>query len=106
MSKETTLGESRLHRAPGAQGIGRVLTALGLRPRASLILIPYIWLGMFFLIPFLIVLKISFARLAIAQPPFTPLFVCADPNSTSIIGWFFSGELDLQPSLSAYRSEE
>jgi putrescine transport system permease protein len=101
MSKET-LGTSRLHRAPGAQRIGRALKALGLDPRIAVILIPYIWLGLFFLIPFLIVLKISFARLAIAQPPFTPLFVCADPASTSLIGCFFSGELDLQPSLSAY----
>jgi putrescine transport system permease protein len=102
MSKETTLGSSRLHRAPGAQSIGRLLAALGLRPRTAVILIPYVWLTLFFLIPFLIVLKISFARLAIAQPPFTPLFVCADPASTSLIGCFFSGELDLQPSLSAY----
>jgi putrescine transport system permease protein len=102
MSNETISGNSRLHRAPGAQRIGRALTALGLRPRTVVILIPYIWLGLFFLIPFLIVLKISFARKALTMPPFTPLFVCADPNSTSLIGCFFSGELDLQPSLSAY----
>ncbi|GAB2179233.1 ABC transporter permease subunit [Dongia sp. agr-C8] len=102
MSDETTLGNSRLHRAPGAQSIRRVLSALGFRPRTAVILIPYLWLTLFFLIPFLIVLKISFARLAIAQPPFTSLFICADPASTSLIGCFFSGELDLQPSLSAY----
>ncbi len=102
MSNDTNLGNGRFHRAPGAQSIGKVMTALGLQPRTAVILIPYIWLGLFFLIPFLIVLKISFARLAIAQPPFTPLFVCADPASTSLIGCFFSGELDLQPSLSAY----
>ncbi len=99
MSNDAPLGDGRLHRAPGAQSLGKVMTALGLQPRTAVILIPYIWLGLFFLIPFLIVLKISFARLAIAQPPFTPLFVCADPASTSLIGCFFSGELDLQPSL-------
>jgi putrescine transport system permease protein len=102
MSNDTQLGDGRLHRAPGAQSIGRALTAIGLRPRTVVILIPYLWLTLFFLIPFLIVLKISLARLAIAQPPFTPLFVCADPASTSLVGCFFSGELDLQPSLSSY----
>jgi putrescine transport system permease protein len=35
--------------------------------------IPYLWLLLFFLVPFLIVLKISFAELQIAQPPYTPL---------------------------------
>lgn len=36
--------------------------------------IPYIWLLIFFLAPFAIVLKISFADPVIAQPPFTPTF--------------------------------
>jgi len=36
-------------------------------------LIPYLWLAFFFLIPFLIVLKISLSQTAIAQPPYTPL---------------------------------
>ncbi|MBB5752322.1 ABC transporter permease subunit [Prosthecomicrobium pneumaticum] len=34
--------------------------------------IPYLWLIVFFLIPFLIVLKISFSTTAIAIPPYTP----------------------------------
>ncbi len=38
------------------------------------ITIPYIWLLIFFLAPFLIVLKISLADPVIAQPPFTPAF--------------------------------
>ena len=38
------------------------------------ITIPYIWLFIFFLAPFLIVLKISLADPVIAQPPFTPAF--------------------------------
>ena len=37
------------------------------------ILVPYLWLIAFFLLPFLIVLKISFSQTAIAQPPYTPL---------------------------------
>jgi putrescine transport system permease protein len=91
-----------LNRAPGAQSIGNVLRAMGVRPRLAVLLIPYIWLVLFFLIPFLIVLKISFAKLAIAQPPFTPLLVCSDPEIASLWTCFFSGKLDLQPSLGAY----
>ena len=100
MSQDTSL--RGLHRAPGAQTIGRTLRAMGIRPRLAVLLIPYIWLVLFFVIPFIIVLKISLAKLAIAQPPFTPLFVCADPEITSLWGCFFSGKLDLQPSLGAY----
>ncbi|MGZ3286397.1 MAG: ABC transporter permease [Xanthobacteraceae bacterium] len=44
------------------------------------VLIPYLWLVVFFLVPFLIVLKISLSHTAIAQPPYTPVF---DP----VAGW-------------------
>src|ERR1700736_1773594 len=40
----------------------------------SAVLIPYGWLILFFLVPFLIVLKISLSATAIAQPPYTPVF--------------------------------
>jgi putrescine transport system permease protein len=36
-------------------------------------LVPYLWLAAFFLVPFLIVLKISLSQTAIAQPPYTPV---------------------------------
>src|SRR5580698_9640978 len=36
--------------------------------------IPYARLAAFFLVPFLIVLKISLSQTAIAQPPYTPVF--------------------------------
>ena len=36
--------------------------------------IPYIWLLIFFLAPFVIILKISTADPIIGQPPFTPMF--------------------------------
>ncbi len=36
--------------------------------------VPYVWLVVFFLVPFLIVLKISVSQTAIAQPPYTPVF--------------------------------
>ena len=42
--------------------------------RRLVILLPYVWLAIFFLAPFLIVLKISLSQTAIAQPPYTPVF--------------------------------
>jgi len=36
--------------------------------------VPYLWLLLFFLVPFVIVLKISFSESAIAMPPYEPLF--------------------------------
>jgi putrescine transport system permease protein len=42
--------------------------------RWLVVIIPYAWSLLFFLIPFLIVLKISFSTSAIAQPPYTPVF--------------------------------
>src|ERR1043165_7396379 len=37
------------------------------------VLVPYLWLIAFFLLPFLIVLKISFSQTTIAQPPYIPV---------------------------------
>jgi putrescine transport system permease protein len=51
--------------------------------------VPYLWLGVLFLVPFLIVLKISLSDPAVAQPPYKPVFEWRD-----IVG-FFSG-LDLE----------
>ena len=42
--------------------------------RAILIAIPYLWLTALFLVPFLIVLKISLSDIALARPPYTPQF--------------------------------
>ena len=46
--------------------------------RWMVIAIPFLWLLFFFAIPFLIVLKISFSRLAIAMPPYTPIVEYVD----------------------------
>lgn len=40
--------------------------------RAALILLPYSWLIALFLVPFLIVIKISLSDIALAIPPYTP----------------------------------
>lgn len=42
--------------------------------RLFVIYLPYLWLMFFFLVPFLIIFKISFSDPVIGQPPFTPLF--------------------------------
>lgn len=41
--------------------------------RWYVIAVPYMWLLVFFLIPFLIVVKISFSQSAMAIPPYTPV---------------------------------
>ena len=46
--------------------------------RKLVLYLPYAWLLLFFLAPFAIVLKISFADPIIARPPFTPLFDWAE----------------------------
>jgi putrescine transport system permease protein len=44
------------------------------RGRTGVIAIPYLWLLLFFLIPFVIVLKIAFSDSRIGMPPYEPLF--------------------------------
>ena len=62
--------------APGVQrGADRVTTGRGdWLWRRAVVGIPYFWLLVFFAIPFIIILKISFADPLIGQPPFTPLY--------------------------------
>ncbi|TWH00607.1 putrescine transport system permease protein [Mesorhizobium sp. J18] len=51
--------------------MGRLATAIGSR---LVIAVPYLWLLIFFLVPFIIVFKISLSTTAIAMPPYTPTF--------------------------------
>jgi len=44
------------------------------RPARFAAIAPYVWLALFFLVPFAFVLKISLSETAIAQPPYTPVF--------------------------------
>jgi putrescine transport system permease protein len=50
------------------------LKRLGLTGRTLVTSVPYLWLVLFFLVPFVIVLKISFSDAQIAMPPYQPLF--------------------------------
>ncbi len=45
---------------------------------------PYLWLLLFFTIPFIIVLKISFSTAALAIPPYEPLFEYVDGVLTAV----------------------
>ncbi|MCP3969684.1 MAG: ABC transporter permease subunit [Rhodobacteraceae bacterium] len=61
--------------------------------RFALISIPYLWLLALFLVPFVIVFKISLSDIALSIPPYTPQF---DPSA----GWpgvtAFLSDLDLE----------
>jgi putrescine transport system permease protein len=58
--------------------------------RWLIVIVPYLWLGFFFLVPFFIVFKISLSDLAISMPPYTPQF-----TGFSALGDFFS-KLDFE----------
>jgi putrescine transport system permease protein len=45
-----------------------------LRGRSLVALVPFLWLAVFFLVPFLIVFRISLSDDVLAQPPYAPLF--------------------------------
>jgi putrescine transport system permease protein len=44
------------------------------RPARFAAIAPYVWMALFFLVPFGFVLKISLSQTAIAQPPYEPVF--------------------------------
>ncbi|ARN75959.1 ABC transporter permease subunit [Oceanicoccus sagamiensis] len=54
--------------------------------RLAVIMLPYWWLIIFFLVPFAIVFKISFADPVVAQPPFTDFFNTTDNSK----GWLLA----------------
>ncbi len=49
--------------------------------------IPFVWLLLFFLVPFAIVLKISFAYTDVAIPPYTSLFEYMDESLTIVLNF-------------------
>ena len=77
------------------QSVSKPGRAAHSKARRLVILLPYLWLVVFFLLPFLIVLKISLSQTAIAQPPYTPVF---DPGG----GLAGLGELFAALSLDNY----
>src|SRR5712692_6246474 len=57
-------------RGAGAMSARRIFT----RPARLAAIAPYLWMVLFFLVPFGFVLKISLSQTAIAQPPYLPVF--------------------------------
>ncbi len=60
--------------------IGRSNTVQAIASRATIVL-PYLWLLILFLVPFVLVAKLSLSEPAIAQPPYTPAFNLTDSVS-------------------------
>lgn len=56
--------------------------------RYFVILPPLLWLGLFFLVPFLVVLQVSLADPALTRPPFTAIFTWDGWWPTGFIGDF------------------
>ena len=70
-----------IERVPPLRWTAALLRRLGLDGRGLVIAVPLLWLLIFFLIPFLVVAKISLSEAAIARPPYTPLLEWADQRA-------------------------
>lgn len=64
------------------------ITALMQVGKRMVTAVPYLWLLLFFLAPFIIVIKISFSEALIAQPPFTDLVSYVDDMLTVTLNLF------------------
>lgn len=60
------------------------LVRWGLTGRTVVVAAPYFWLLVFFLVPFIIVLKIAFSETQIAMPPYQPLVQWAEDRVLEI----------------------
>jgi putrescine transport system permease protein len=66
--------------------------------KGVIVSLPYLWLLVFFLVPFLIVFGISFTEPKIAQPPYSDIFSMANSRLNIVLDfsnyqWLFSDEL-------------
>ena len=62
---------ARSSRLPASGWLEGLMKRLGISGRTLVIAIPFVWLILYFFLPFLIVLKVSLAFITIAQPPYT-----------------------------------
>src|SRR5882672_10199417 len=60
------------------------LRRFGVTGRGLVVALPYLWLLLFFVVPFVIVLKISFSDIDLAIPPYKPLIEWIGKNSLAI----------------------
>jgi len=73
-----------LQRLPPYRWTQARLVKWGLTGRTAVIAVPYFWLLLFFLVPFIIVLKISFSEARIGIPPYQPLWHWAEGQVAQI----------------------
>ncbi|WP_118180281.1 ABC transporter permease subunit [Paraburkholderia phosphatilytica] len=81
MSTNTPLPSAALdtpRAAPAFAGIRQRLAKLLPSGRTTVIGVPFIWLTLFFALPFVLVLKISFAELQLGIPPYSQLMTMKD----------------------------
>jgi len=62
----------------------RRLRRIGITGRGLVVMLPYLWLLLFFVAPFIIVLKLSFSDIDLAIPPYKPLLEWIGKNSLAI----------------------
>jgi putrescine transport system permease protein len=60
------------------------LQRFGISGRGLVVALPFVWLLLFFVIPFVIVLKISFSDIALAIPPYKPLIESAGKHAYAV----------------------
>jgi putrescine transport system permease protein len=86
-----------------------MLRRLGFSGRGLVIAVPYIWLLLFFVVPFIIVLKISVAETALALPPYTSLWGWLADKTVAIklyfgnYGYLFNDSLYLNAFLNSVK---
>ncbi len=61
-----------------------MLDRFGVTGRGLVVVLPYLWLLLFFVVPFAIVLKISFSDIDLAIPPYKPLWQWTEKNALAI----------------------
>jgi putrescine transport system permease protein len=68
MASTTAIASTAVPQQPATASLLSAITS------RLVIIVPYLWLFLFFLVPFAIVFKISLSETAIAMPPYTPVF--------------------------------
>lgn len=64
----------KLSQMPPSRLTLKLMQRWGIHGRTLAVMVPYAWLLIFFLMPFLIVARISISEIRIAMPPYAPIF--------------------------------
>ncbi|MFJ3482664.1 ABC transporter permease subunit [Pseudomonas sp. NPDC090202] len=67
--------------------VKRALTRITPNGRQAVIGVPFLWLFLFFALPFLIVIKISFAEADVSIPPYTEIFSYAEQKLDIVLNF-------------------